>query len=57
MDLLDEAEALELIELDSEGPQVIPTFLKKHVNLSLSSEEQGAIMKGFCQTNCRAKQK
>ena len=57
MNLLDEAEALELIEFDPkvvEGPQVIATFLEKHANQSLSSEEQEAIMKGFHQPNCHA---
>ena len=62
MDLLDEIEALELIEFESKmdpkdtyrEPQVIATFLEKRFNQSLSSEEQEAIVKGFPQPNCDA---
>ena len=59
MDLLDEAEALELVEFDPkvnpkdtwEPPQVIATFLERHFNQSLSNEEWEAIMKDFPRPN------
>ena len=62
VDLLDEAEALELVEFDPKvdpkdtwrAPQVIATFLERHVNRSLSTEEHEAIMKDFAQPNCDA---
>ena len=62
MDLLDEAEALELVEFDPkvnskdtwEPPHGIATFLERHFNRSLSNEEREAIMKDFPQPNCDA---
>ena len=62
VDLLDEAEALELVEFDPkvnpedtwEPPQAIATFLERHFNRSLSNEEQEAIMKDFPRPNCDA---
>ena len=62
VDLLDEAEALELVEFDPKvdpkdtwkAPQVIATFLERHFNRSLSSEEREAIMKDFPRPDCDA---
>ena len=51
MDLLDEAEALELVEFD---PKVNPEDTWEHFNRSLSNEEPEAIMKDFPQPNCDA---
>ena len=53
--LLDDAEALELVEfdpsVDPEGswkpPKALPAFLEKHFNRSLTEEERQAIMKDF----------
>ena len=55
VDLLDEAEALKLVEFDPKvdpkdtwkAPQVIATFLERHFNQSLSTEEREAIMEDF----------
>ena len=60
VDLLDEAEALELVEFDPKvdpkdtwrAPQVTATFLERYFNRSLSTEERGAIMKDFPRPNC-----
>ena len=57
--LLDEAEALELIEFDPqvkpagtwEPPKTIRTFLERHFNKGLSKEEREAIMKDFPKPN------
>ena len=62
VDLLDETEALELVEFypkvnpkDTwEPPQAIATFLERHFNRSLSNEEREAIMKDFPRPNCDA---
>lgn len=62
VDLLDETEALELVEFDPkvnpkdtwEPPQAIATFLERHFNRSLSNEEREAIMKDFPRPNCDA---
>ena len=62
MDLLDEAEALELVEFDPKvdpkdtwrAPQVIAIFLERHFNRSLSTEECEAIMEDFPRPNCDA---
>ena len=62
VDLLDESEALELIEFDPsvdpkdtwQAPQVMTTFLEKHFNRSLSPEEREAIVKDFPRPNCDA---
>ena len=50
--LIDEAEALELIEFDpsvapKEAPKPIVSFLEKHFNKTLSADEREAIMKDF----------
>ena len=58
--LLDQAEALELIEFDPtvdhkdtwKPPQAIQAFLEKHFNRSLSEEERSAIMKDFPKPQC-----
>ena len=55
VDLLDEAEALELVEFDPSvepkesrtPPKVIESFLEKHFNRSLADGEREAIMKDF----------
>ena len=62
VDLLDEAEALELVEFDPsvdpkdtwKAPQVIAMFLEKHFDRCLSTEEREAIMKDFPRPNCDA---
>jgi len=62
VDLLDESEALELIEFDPsvdpkdtwKAPQVMTTFLEKHFKQSLSPEEPEAIVKDFPRPNCDA---
>ena len=58
--LLDEAEALELVEFDPavtpknswKPPKPIVTFLEKHFNKSLSEEERESIMKDFPKPDC-----
>ena len=58
--LLDEAEALELVEFDPgvdskdawDPPNPITSFLEKHFNRSLSDVERDAIMKDFPKPNC-----
>ena len=60
--LLDESEALELVEFDPkvepagswEPPQMIRSFLEKHFNKLLSEEERDAIMKDFPKPNVDA---
>ena len=58
--LLDQAEALELIEFDPtvdpkdtwKSPQVIQAFLEKHFNCSLSGDERVSILKDFPKPQC-----
>lgn len=58
--LLDEAEALELVEFDPgvdskdawDPPKPMTSFLEKHFNRSLSDAEREAIMKDFPKPNC-----
>ena len=58
--LLDEAEALELVEFDPavtpknswKPPKPIVTFLEKHFNKSFSEEERESIMKDFPKPDC-----
>ena len=60
--LLDESEALELVEFDTtvtpkdtwEPPKPILTFLEKHFNKSLTEEERTAILKDFPKPQCNA---
>lgn len=55
VDLLDEAEALELVEFDPsiepsgswEAPKTVKMFLEKHFNRTLSEDEREAIRKDF----------
>ena len=62
VDLLDETEALELVEFDPkvkptgtwDPPSVIRSFLHKHFNKSLSEEEREAILKDFPKPNVEA---
>ncbi len=62
VDLLDSAEALEFVEFDPSvdpkdswpAPSSVATFLEKHFNRSLSSEEREAIIKDFPRPNCDA---
>ena len=62
MRLLDDTEALELIEFD---PRVEPkdtwtpslvmaNFLQKHFNIALKEEEREAILKDFPKLSCKA---
>jgi len=61
VDLLDESEALEMIEFDPsvepldtwQPPTSISNFLEKHFNRSLSEDEKEAIMKDFPKPNCK----
>ena len=61
INLLDEAEALELIEFDPsvepkdswEPPNSMTSFLDKHFNRALSEEEKEAIMKDFPKPSCK----
>jgi len=61
VDLLDESEALEMIEFDPsvepsdtwQPPASISNFLEKHFNRSLSEDEKEAIMKDFPKPNCK----
>ena len=62
IDLLDESEALEMVEFDPsvspkdswELPRSMVSFLEKHFNRSLSDSEREAIMKDFPKPNCEA---
>ena len=61
IELLDEAEALELVEFDPsvepkdswQAPTPITSFLDKHFNKALSEEERSAIMKDFPKPTCK----
>ena len=61
IELLDEAEALELVEFDPsvepkeswQAPASISSFLDKHFNRALSEEEKSAIMKDFLKPSCK----
>ena len=61
IELLDEAEALELVEFDPcvepkdswQAPTSITSFLDKHFNKALSEEERSAIMKDFPKPVCK----
>ena len=60
VDLLDESEALEMVEFDPsvspkdswEPPRSMVSFLEKYFNRSLSDSEREAIMKDFPKLNC-----
>ena len=60
--LLDEAEALELVEFDPsidpkdtwEPPSAMASFLQKHFNISLEEGEKEAILKDFPKPSCKA---
>lgn len=62
VDLLEESEALELIEFDPkvepegswEPPQAMTKFLEKHFNHLLADKEREAILKDFPKPNCIA---
>ena len=62
IDLLDDSEALELVEFDPkvkspdtwEPPQSIKNFLEKYFNRALADEEREAIKKDFPRPNCEA---
>ena len=62
IDLLEDAEALELVEFDPsvapknswEAPKAITEFLNKHFNRALSEDEKEAIMKDFPKPDCNA---
>ena len=62
INLLSEAEALELVEFDPsvqpedtwEAPPVITEFLEKHFNKSLSEEERKKILDNFPKPSCDA---
>ena len=62
VDLLDEEEALELVEFDPKvdakdtwpPPKSMKTFLEKHFNKSLSEEEREAILKDFPKPDTKA---
>jgi len=61
IELLDEAEALELVEFDPgvdpkdswDPPKPVASFLEKHFNRTLSDAEREAIMKDFPKPNCQ----
>lgn len=61
IDLLHEAEALEMVEVDhlstqralGDAPKLIESFIEKHFNCSLSELERKATMKDLLKPSCK----